>query len=71
MMLLPCIWLLLIVAPVAASTIELPVIEHEPTGICYEIAVELNIAAHEGIITYDEAHQVINNCINSGWASDL
>ncbi len=71
MMLLPCIWLLLIVAPVTASPIEIPVIEHEPSNICYEIAVELNIAAHEGIITYDEAHQVITNCINSGWVAGL
>lgn len=71
MMLLPWIWLLLTAGSVTASPIEIPVIEHEPSGICYEIAVELNIAAHEGIITYDEAHQVITNCINSGWMMDL
>ena len=66
---LSLLFLLLTVTPVNAKPIPIPVIEYEPTGLCYEVAIELNIAANEGIITHDEAHQVITNCMNSPWSA--
>ena len=66
---LSLLFLLLTVAPVNAKPIPIPTVEYEPSGLCYEVAIELNFAANEGIITHDKAHQVIENCMKSPWSA--